>query len=189
MSSVTRISMPDETQVPPGPRRALLVALHDLYGDAGKPTVRQISAWIQERDDLRGTLSRQAVSELLRGITEKPRWLNVEAFVRVLAENKVGRKPDMEDVVERILVLWRIADDFVPLIPIPKPKRKPRVPAPSEVATSDPLEPAPTPDSKPFTIHFPDQQLLGQTDWRDGRVQIKRAPERRPNAYDDRRRR
>jgi hypothetical protein len=104
--------MPDEGKLPPGPRRDLVLAVHDLYELAGKPPVRSISERIHERGDLPGTLSHEGVSAVLRGAGGVPRWLNLESLVRVLVERRrVGiGDTDVEAIVIQIHELWRIAD-------------------------------------------------------------------------------
>ncbi|MGW4492329.1 hypothetical protein [Streptomyces sp. NPDC004376] len=105
------IRMPDEERLPPGPRRDLAAALHDLYALAGKPAARTISGWIRERDDLPGTLSHEGVSAVLRG-TSTPRWNNLESLVRILVEKQcVGEAADVVTVVRQIHTFWRRADD------------------------------------------------------------------------------
>lgn len=102
--------MPDEQQLPPGPRRDLAIALHKLYALAGKPAARTISAWIKDRDDLPGTLSHEGVSAMLRG-PGTPRWANLESLVRVLVEQqRVGTTADIDIVVTHVHTLWFIAD-------------------------------------------------------------------------------
>jgi hypothetical protein len=108
--------MPDEQQLPPGSRRDLTTALHDLYELAGKPAARAISAWIRAQDDLPGTLSHEGVSAVLRG-ANVPRWANLESLVRVLVkQQRVGEAADVDTVVMRIHALWRIADGSPPLL-------------------------------------------------------------------------
>lgn len=101
--------MPDEQQLPPGPRRDMAAALHDLYALAGKPAARTISTWIRDRDDLPGTLSHEGVSAVLRG-SGTPRWANLESLVRVLVEQQRVGMADIDIVVTRIHTFWRLAD-------------------------------------------------------------------------------
>lgn len=106
--------MPDEQQLPPGPRRDLAIALHQLYALAGKPAARALSTWIRDRDDLPGTLSHEGVSAVLRG-SGTPRWANLESLVRVLVEQqRVGAAADVDAVVTHIHSLWMIADGGPP---------------------------------------------------------------------------
>lgn len=109
------IRLPSEQQLPPGSRRDLTTALHDLYALAGKPAARTISAWIRDQDDLPGTLSHEGVSAVLRG-SNVPRWANLESLVRVLVEQqRVGAAADVDTVVMQIHALWCIADGSPPL--------------------------------------------------------------------------
>ncbi|QVI19685.1 hypothetical protein KHQ06_25430 [Nocardia tengchongensis] len=101
--------MPDEEQLPSGPRRELIAAVHSLYSDAGKPSVRSISEWIRDQDDLPSTLSHQGVAAVLKG--QVARWDNLEALVYVLADHRRVRQSDPRDVVEWIHALWANLDD------------------------------------------------------------------------------
>lgn len=104
------VKMPDESRLPHGAHRDLVTELHGLYGAAGKPSCRQISTLIRQRDDLPGTLSHEGVSAALRGAGGVPRWRNLESLVRVLAAHSVI-DIDVETVVIKVHRLWRSADD------------------------------------------------------------------------------
>ncbi|MGW6697260.1 hypothetical protein [Nocardia sp. NPDC055049] len=104
------IRMPGEDQLPCGPRRDLVVALHELYSAAGKPALRVVSAGIRDRDDLPGTLSHQGVAAVLKG-QGIVRWENLESLVCALIERQRVRKTDVQETVERIHSLWQRADD------------------------------------------------------------------------------
>ncbi|QFG22870.1 hypothetical protein [Actinomadura sp. WMMB 499] len=103
------IRMPDERQLPLGPHRDLVAAVHDLYELAGKPAARTISAWIRDQDDLPGTLSHEGVSAVLRGAS-MPRWANLESLVRVLVEQQRVGQSDAEVTLARIHAFWHMAD-------------------------------------------------------------------------------
>ncbi|MFI1241432.1 hypothetical protein [Nocardia salmonicida] len=104
------IAMPDDQRLPPGSRRELIAAVHSLYSAAGKPSLRHISEWIRQRDDLPGTLSHEGVSEALNG--KVPRWANLESLVRVLVEHRRVGGSDEHEVVERIHALWENVDSL-----------------------------------------------------------------------------
>lgn len=99
------VRMPSEEELPPGPKRDLVAALHVLYTAAGKPAMRTLSMWIGEQDDLPGTLSQQGVSDALRG-KGTTRWLNLESLVRVLAARQRVSRLDSRDVLTEIHTLW-----------------------------------------------------------------------------------
>lgn len=117
--------MPDEQRLPPGPRRDLAAALHDLYELAGKPAARTISGWIRGQDDLPGTLSHEGVSSMLRG-TGVPRWANLESLVRVLVSRRRVGVSDVDAAVIRIHTLWRIADGGFDREPVDTPAIQPQ---------------------------------------------------------------
>lgn len=101
--------VPRLDQLPDGPLRNLVVALHELHREAGKPGVRVVSTAIKDRDDLRDTVSHETISAMLRG-TGLPRWIKVECVVRQLADWTVTRRdPDQE--VRRFHRLWLEASD------------------------------------------------------------------------------
>jgi hypothetical protein len=79
-----RIPMPGPHDVPPGPHRDLLVALHQLYRGAGLPSLRQIADAARD-GDYRDTVSHEKVSAILHGCG-LPRWSKLEVVVQVLAD-------------------------------------------------------------------------------------------------------
>jgi hypothetical protein len=109
---VVGIGMPDQERLPPGPRRDLVAALHELYEFAGRPATRRLSAAIRDRDDLPGTLSHEGVSAVLRGVGGCPRWHNLVSLVRVLVDGAVSKR-DVEVEVLRIHALWCLANGGV----------------------------------------------------------------------------
>ncbi|CAC36790.1 hypothetical protein [Streptomyces coelicolor A3(2)] len=108
---VQHIAMPCEDEVPPGPRRDLLQALHALYEDAGYPGLRTLAAEISSNKDdrLLGCPNREGIAGLLRGsFTTAPVWANLQALVRVLAAWS-HRRPDPDEEESRFHTLWRSA--------------------------------------------------------------------------------
>ena len=96
------IALPGMDKVPPGPRRDLVEALHELYRQAGFPGTRTISKDSRDRGDvlhLRDTISHEGVSGILRG-EGLPRWSKIESLVRILVDHAVGH-PDTEASVGR----------------------------------------------------------------------------------------
>lgn len=91
----------------PGPRRALVHALHDLYRDAGLPSMRAISSAIRNRSDLPDTVSHETVGQMLRG-ESVPGWVKFECVVRHLAGVAV-HQPDIQAEVARFHELWLAA--------------------------------------------------------------------------------
>lgn len=105
----TRITMPTEEQLPPGPLRELISGLHRLYMDAGAPSSRQVSAAIGEDPGARGRPSHETVSAILRRPGQVPRWENVQSIVRTLASWS-HRRPDIDAEVSRFHQLWQAAE-------------------------------------------------------------------------------
>jgi tetratricopeptide (TPR) repeat protein len=103
------VAMPTPEDLPDGPLRRLVQAIHELYATAGRPGVRQISNAIKDRDDLRDTVSHETVSAMLRG-EGLPRWVKLECVIRQLAAWAVTQ-PDADDSVRRFHRLWLEADD------------------------------------------------------------------------------
>lgn len=104
------IPMPDEEQLPPGPRRELTAAVHLLYLAAGKPSLRRISKWIQDQDDLRGTFTHEGVAAVLKGKVV-PRWDNLDSLVRVLVDQRRVGQSDLDEVLKQIHALWTNVDN------------------------------------------------------------------------------
>jgi tetratricopeptide (TPR) repeat protein len=103
------VALPGRESLPDGPFRRLITAIHDLYNDAGRPGLRQISTAIRRRNDLRDTVSHETISSTLRG-DALPRWQKLECLVRVLATWAVSR-PDADAEVRRFHAMWLEADD------------------------------------------------------------------------------
>ncbi|MFM9700079.1 hypothetical protein [Streptomyces europaeiscabiei] len=100
------VALPGEQDLPRGPLRNFVSELHRLYGQAGKPPLKQLSETIKDRGDLPATLSHEGIRRLLRGVGE-PRWFSVEALVRVLAAYSPDINPNETDkVVASVRQLW-----------------------------------------------------------------------------------
>ncbi len=104
---MTGIALPDRDRLPPGPHRALVEALHDLYEGAGLPGLRKIAAGIAD-SDFPDTISHEKVGSLLRGAS-LPGWLKVECVVRQFAAWHNPRL-DADQQAARFLQLWLAAD-------------------------------------------------------------------------------
>jgi hypothetical protein len=108
---MTGIALPGMDKLPPGPRRDLVEALHELYRQAGFPGTRTISKDSRDRGDvlyLRDTISHEGVSAMLRG-EGAPRWSKIECLVRILVDRAVGH-PEVEATLARFHELWLLAD-------------------------------------------------------------------------------
>ncbi|GAA2703738.1 FxSxx-COOH system tetratricopeptide repeat protein [Actinoplanes palleronii] len=103
------VAMRGRESLPDGPLRRLIQAIHDLYNDAGRPGLRQISTEIRRRNDLRDTVSHETVSAILRG-DALPRWRKLECLVRVLVTWAVSQ-PEADAEVRRFHAMWLEADD------------------------------------------------------------------------------
>jgi hypothetical protein len=71
-----------EDQLPSGPKRDLVLALHGLHSGAGRPPLREIEARVKA--DGRGTASHATIGEMLSGC-RFPRWSKFDVVVRALA--------------------------------------------------------------------------------------------------------
>lgn len=111
------IELPAEDQLPAGPSRDLVVALHELYSGAGRPGLRSIATAIR-RGDFRDTVSHEAISDMLKG-KGVPRFSKLECVVLQLAAWNTAR-PDPGETATRFLHLWRAATgDHLGSIPPP----------------------------------------------------------------------
>jgi tetratricopeptide (TPR) repeat protein len=113
--------VPRPEGLPPGPVRTLVHALHDLYRDAGMPSMRAISGAIRRRDDLPDTVSHETIGLMLRG-GNLPGWTKLESVVRHLAGIAV-HQPDVQAEVTRFHEMWlaavadAAADDSLSSVP------------------------------------------------------------------------
>ncbi|MFB8116135.1 replicative DNA helicase [Streptomyces sp. NPDC055962] len=86
--------MPSERDVPAGPHRDLLSALHDAYRAAGRPGLRQIAAGVKNDDRAPATLNYQAIGKILNGKQlPSPRQL-VSLAAWLIREGNIGRNND-----------------------------------------------------------------------------------------------
>ncbi|ONI67541.1 hypothetical protein BWI15_30975 [Kribbella sp. ALI-6-A] len=97
--------MPPEDVLREGPKRALVLALHELYAAAGYPTLRTMEKGIRDDKEVTGTLSYDTIHGVLRG-QRVPRWDNFQALVHYLAAAQVDRRKDVEGAKERLHQLW-----------------------------------------------------------------------------------
>lgn len=102
MGNIAPIALPDESEVPPGPHRNLLIAVHELYELAGFPSTRKVSEAIARSDFARDVMSHQTVANILAG-RRVPRWLKVEALADALLT--LARRDTMPEI-ERFRSLW-----------------------------------------------------------------------------------
>ncbi|MET7302674.1 hypothetical protein [Embleya sp. NPDC005575] len=98
------IMMPGEDRVPAGERRDLVLALHGLYTDAGRPSTRAAAKSISGNSDLPAPVSRETLGLLLNG-RSVPDWPRLESVVRYLAATSVRRR-DVAREVMRFHDLW-----------------------------------------------------------------------------------
>ncbi len=97
------IALPPKSEIPPGPHRNLLIALHDLYQLAGFPSTRDVSKVITRSEFARDSMSHQTVANILRG-RRVPRWLKVEALVDALLT--LARRETVLSEIDCFRSLW-----------------------------------------------------------------------------------
>lgn len=100
------VSMPDETTLPPGPARDLTCAVHRLYDNAGRPSLRVIDKAIAARDDLPATVSYELVRKILIG--RKAVWAQVASLAAVLESMNGSGLPS--PALTHLHALWLAAD-------------------------------------------------------------------------------
>jgi tetratricopeptide (TPR) repeat protein len=142
------IALPGPDKVPDGPHRELLVRLHDLYSQAGKPATRVISKRID--DEKLESVSYETISALLRG-DKVPGWARLQSIIVALCRTSV-HKVDVSEELVRFNVLWRRYES---------PQTPPPLPAPSPPA---PRAELPEPQAGPIAarVHgdLPDRAPL-----------------------------
>ncbi len=90
------LAMPSETEVPPGPHRKMLAALHEVYVAAGRPGLRQISIGLKDDDSIPATLNYQAVGKILNGKQlPSPRQL-ISLTLWLHKEGNIGSKAESD---------------------------------------------------------------------------------------------
>jgi tetratricopeptide (TPR) repeat protein len=102
------IALPGTDRVPDGPQRDLLVRLHELYGQAGKPATRFISRRIDEEG--LESVSYETISALLRG-KSVPSWARLNSIIIVLCRMSV-HSVDVRRELVHFNVLWRRVDSW-----------------------------------------------------------------------------
>lgn len=143
------IAPPPESEIPPGPHRNLLTALHHLYQLAGFPSTREISKAIARSEFARDSMSHQTVANILTG-RRVPRWLKVEALVDALLT--LARCETVMFEIDRFRSLW--LSMHAPAAEHPEPTPKPSSPpllSPDiiQADTSEPVKPEPKQDGPP----------------------------------------
>ncbi len=102
------VASPGPDELPPGPHRDLVEAIHALYDLAGKPSARVISLAIRKDGTLGEAASHETISALLRG-TSFPSWRRGESIVIVL--NRMCQRPEDESrLLPRFQALWLRAE-------------------------------------------------------------------------------
>ncbi len=128
------IALPALDQLPAGPQRDFVVALHDLYDSAGRPSAREISKGIRNNASLKETVSHETVSATLRGITALPSWGKVLSIILQLNAEAVNPR-SREQLVTSFHQLWLAArspgaegppEDVKPAASPPTPRTFPR---------------------------------------------------------------
>lgn len=119
------IALPGPDKVPDGPHRDLLVRLHDLYSQAGKPATRVISKRID--DEKLESVSYETISALLRG-DKVPGWARLQSIIVALCRASV-HKVDVTEELVRFNGLWRRYESpLAPAPPIEPPRPGPQLP-------------------------------------------------------------
>jgi hypothetical protein len=102
------IDPPGEDRALPGPSRELVLALHELYRGAGKPSSREIALAV-EKGHYRDTVSHDTIAKMLRGHSF-PRWDKWEPVVRALAARNAEQR-DTDAEARRMQELWLAVQD------------------------------------------------------------------------------
>ncbi|MGH3757996.1 hypothetical protein [Actinophytocola sp.] len=95
-------------ELPPGPACDLITALHKLYENAGRPSLRDVSKWIEDDDDLPATASHEQVRQVLLG--KLTTWQRTKAFVHVLVRESTP-PGDLDATLLEFKELWLAADN------------------------------------------------------------------------------
>ncbi|MEJ3748662.1 FxSxx-COOH system tetratricopeptide repeat protein [Actinomycetes bacterium KLBMP 9797] len=119
------IRLPSLDQLPDGALRAFVVALHELYDQAGQPAARLISKDISGLPRRFETVSHQTISAMLHGATP-PAWAKVKSIVVALAV-RAELGVDERDLDRRFKALW-VEARSAPRTRPPDPAEPPGIP-------------------------------------------------------------
>ncbi len=116
------IPLPSEGDLPPGALRDFVLALHQIYDEAGQPAARVVSRTIVKMlpSSVLESVSHETVSAALRGKGAPPSWKKVRSIVTALLslwEN--GADPQRE--LPRMKALWIAARAGTPELPAEDP--------------------------------------------------------------------
>lgn len=83
------LMLPREAQLPKGPRRDYVEELFLHYREAGRPTLRAISAWIDEKNanvdtELGASASIETIRRVMTGVVIPRNWKTVQAIFLAL---------------------------------------------------------------------------------------------------------
>lgn len=87
------IRMPSQSELPPGAVRTFVIELFELYREARRPTLRQVSEAVRRNESLTGTASPETIRRMLQGLTVPAHWATVEAVLITLCD-LAGVDPD-----------------------------------------------------------------------------------------------
>jgi hypothetical protein len=85
--------------------------LNRLHVDAGRPSLRQISADIERMEERAEQVSRDTIGAMLKG-SRPPKWEKLRCVVTVLNEASF-RHPDRDETVQRFHALWEVTQNGV----------------------------------------------------------------------------
>lgn len=107
------LAMPSEADVPLGPHRQLIAALHRAYASAGRPGLRQIATGLKHDDSIPGTVNYQAIGKILNGKQlPTPRQLvSLTSWLIKESEIRSEETQDPKDYVRTLLQLRDAAHD------------------------------------------------------------------------------
>jgi hypothetical protein len=118
------IRMPSVKDLPRGPKRDLVEDLFLYYREAGRPTLRAVSDWISEHEELAGTASRETIRRMLAGTSVPAQWETANAVFQALC-CLAGFDPDKvhpgwdesRSCRERFKDAWNLAIDAPEPVP------------------------------------------------------------------------
>jgi hypothetical protein len=124
------LRMPPFSELPDGPHRDFVEELFVHYRTAGRPTLRAISGWIGEHDELPGTASAETIRRVLGGKVQ-PTWGTATTILHALCalagqdvravrwpEDSFRDEMSLEDVLRD---RWNTMIDAEPLAARPAP--------------------------------------------------------------------
>ncbi|MFI6372426.1 DnaB-like helicase C-terminal domain-containing protein [Streptomyces sp. NPDC050546] len=104
------MTLPDDSEVPEGPHRQMLVRIHDVYALAGRPSYRDMASGVKSDDRAPATLNYQAIGKILKG-RKLPSPRQLVSLVTWLSREASASGQDMGNLDEVLAQLQKLREE------------------------------------------------------------------------------